>query len=98
MPIPYSVNPLNRLAGMKLKSAGVRAALYRTATVRERPRTPALRMRLAVLVRAVGGAAALALAGILALAPIVAGLAAALAFAGILARAGVLLHLLLLVG
>ena len=44
-------------------------------------------------VRAVGGAAALALAGVLALAAVVARLAAALALAGVLALTGVLVRL-----
>lgn len=49
-----------------------------------------------VVHRTVGGAAALALAGILSFAAVIAGLAAAFSFAGVLAFTGVLLRLLVI--
>src|ERR1700693_5338060 len=104
IPIPYSVKPLKRFAGICVPSGlgtgwwttllttlrtGLRTTLRRAGQGR-----PPWVCRFALddgpQVGYLGGAAAFALAGVLPLAAVIAGLTAALALAGVLAFAGVL--------
>src|ERR1700738_3796411 len=103
IPIPYSVNPLNRFAGIPVtpteasKKEGQRSS---PAPQQERTASGTLLVGWRFLLfvghlRPVGCATALALARVLAFATIVTGLAAALALARVLALTSVLfLHLL----